>query len=116
VGDHVQEGVVKLGDLVTLTDRLDAHSGMPFVVVSGPTSDGRIQLSYCGSSRWYVPRWYRTTQVTDEIPNSARLARARKLLAELKPDPDGFKRISVGRHGQVHQVVVGHVTLDDGGQ
>lgn len=98
---------MKLGDLVTLT--IGSKAGWPHVVVH-PPKDGVVQLCYCGSKRWYVPEWHPVSDVASKVPDGRRLRRARKLLAELKPDGHGWLRISVGRYGSPHpDVVVGHI-------
>jgi len=51
--------------------------------------------------------------VSDQVPDSLRLQRARFLLSEVTADPDGWKRITVGRDGQCRQVIVGHISQDE---
>ena len=95
-----------LGDIVTTT--ASEHAGLPHVVVGGPAR-GQVQLCYCGSERWYVPYWHPLQYVTTEVPDGPRLRRARRLLAELKPDHLGRLWIVVGRDGYCRGVQVGHV-------
>jgi len=112
---------MRLGDIVTLTQ--GPKAGLPHVVVHeavrGQWSEierrylYRIQLCYCGSERWYVPVWHDAATVSTEIPDSDRLKRARFLLSEVTADPDGWKRLTVGRDGQCRQVVVGHISQDE---
>lgn len=105
---------MKLGSIVTLTisgRRGGTHVGRPHVVVHEPVN-GRVQLCYCGSARWYVPEWHPVEWVSTEVPEGTRLRRCRRLLAAVKPDPDGWKRISVGRYGQEQTVIVGHTSLE----
>lgn len=105
---------MKLGAIVTLDT--GTKFGRPHVVVHEPV-DGRVQLCYCGTGRWYVPEWHAVAEVrTDlrdvELYHRAHLRRCRKLLAAAKPGPDGWKRIEVGRYGQTQTVIVGHVDLN----
>lgn len=102
---------MKLGDLVTLTE--GPKAGRPHVVVHEPTR-GRVRLCYCGSERWYVPAWHDAATVKTEVPEDDLLfKRARHLLSEVTADPDGWKRLAVGRDGQVQKVIVGHISQDE---
>lgn len=102
------KAAVKLGDIVTL--HIGSKAGHPHVVVHEPIN-GRVQLCYCGSERWYVPEWIDVRSVNAEVPNGARLRKARRLLLAVKPNFDGWKRIDVGRDGQVRKIIVGHVDV-----
>jgi hypothetical protein len=99
---------MRLGAIVTLENGLKA--GRPHVVVHEPVG-GRVRLCYCGTGRWYVPEWHPVNDVRTDVPAGRQLDRCRKLLAAVKPDPDGFKRILVGRHGWKQAVIVGHVDI-----
>lgn len=102
---------MRLGDLVTLT--AGPKAGRPHVVVHEPTR-GRVRLCYCGTERWYVPAWHDVATVKTEVPADDPLfKRARFLLSEITADPDGWKRLSVGRDGQVQKVIVGHISQDE---
>lgn len=100
---------MKLGDIVTL--ETGTKSGRPHVVVHEPVG-GLVQLCYCGTGRWYVPEWHPVDEVRTDVPEGAQLRRCRRLLLAIKPDPDGWKRIDVGRYGSQHEdVIVGHVDV-----
>lgn len=103
-----------LGDIVTVMFGTKAYK--PHVVV-GVRPD-RIQLCYCGSERWYLPSWHKSEHVTSIDENKAgflnpkAMRRCKRLLLAIKPSPDGWKRIDVGRYGSDHApVIVGHVDV-----
>jgi hypothetical protein len=103
---------MKLGAVVTLIT--GAHAGRPHVVVHEPVK-GRVQLCYFGSARWYVPEWHPVAAVSADLRDMrdhTRLRRCRRVLADLRPDPDGWKRISVGRSPHLARLAVGHIELD----
>ncbi len=103
---------MKLSAIVTLIT--GTHAGRPHVVVHEPVN-GRVQLYYFGAARWYAPAWHAVTDVSADardMRDLARWRRCRRALAELRPDPDGWKRIAVGRYQHVERVIVGHVDLD----
>lgn len=106
-------GEIKLGAIVTLSTGTKADR--PHVVVHEPVN-GRVQLCYFGTGRWYVPEWHPVGEVKIDLRDveryhGAQLRRCRRVLAAVKPGHDGWKRIDVGRHGQVRQVIVGHVDV-----
>lgn len=111
---------MRLGDLVTLTE--GPKAGLPHVVVHEPTRGPwsnterrfvyRVRLCYCGSARWYVPKWHDVGTVDTKVPDDPKFKRARFLLSEVAADPDGWKRLSVGRDGQVQKVIVGHISQE----
>jgi len=82
------------------------------VVVAGPR-DGLVKLAYCATERWYMAKWYAIefviTEVDDKNPH---VRRARRWLAAVVPEADGWKRIQTGRFGQPGSTeTVGHVDL-----
>lgn len=71
------------------------------VVVCEPVG-GRVKLAYCGSERWYLAKWYATEFVLVDVDEqNPHVKRARRWLAKVKPDHDGWKRIQTGRYGQL---------------
>lgn len=99
---------LRLGDIVTVNE--GTKIGRPHVVVHEPVND-RVQLCYCGTGRWYVPEWHPIGDVSTRVADTRELRRCRRLLAAVKPGPDGWKRIEVGRYGQTQTVIVGHVDV-----
>lgn len=99
---------MRFGDIVTLN--IDDKAGRSYVVVH-EALNGRVQLCYCGAERWYVPEWVDVSWVGIDVTDGPQLRRARRLLAAVKPDPDGWKRIQVGRAGRLRTVIVGHVDV-----
>lgn len=103
---------LRLGDIVTVS--VSAKAGKPHVVVGRPLN-GRILLCYCGSKRWYLPMWVKVQHIITRWPDDGderALLRCRRLLLAIKPSPDGWKRIDVGRYGCEHApVIVGNVDV-----
>jgi hypothetical protein len=96
-----------LGDIVTINDWTKA--GKPHVVIA--TRPGRVQLCYFGSARWYLPAWHKA-DIVCAIGDTKEVRRCKRLLLAIKPSPDGWKRIDVGRYGCDHApVIVGHVDV-----
>lgn len=101
---------MKIGDVAHVLAHPVKGSDSAFVVV-GLRSDA-VRLSYCGSKRWYVPQWFPTSIVSLAADEANRhVVRARRLLAAVKPDPDGWRRLHVGRDPNITVVVIGHQDL-----
>jgi hypothetical protein len=96
--------VPKLGDLVAIGDAV-------YVAVDERVDDGKVMLCKCGSLRWFVPSRYPISDVTSASLASKNYRRACRWLDAVKPGLDGWKRIAVGRYGQIREVVVGHVDV-----
>ena len=110
--DDIHTPPFALGTLVTLTS--GPRRGNPHVVTHEQIlRDGvpLIQASYCGSARWYVPEWYPVEIVSTVVPPSPRLTRARRILSRIRPSPDGWIRLDIGRSPNIRTVAVGHVSL-----
>lgn len=82
------------------------------VVVAGPR-DGLVKLAYCATERWYMAKWYAIEFVITEVDEkNPHVRRARRWLAAVIPEADGWKRIQTGRFGQPGSTeTVGHVDL-----
>lgn len=92
---------MKVGAIVNLG--ADAESA--YVVIG--VFANRAQLVYCGSERWYVPEWHPLTDIKPATDNKHR-RRAIRWLRKAGFDPDGWRRIDVGRYGAKQTVVVDH--------
>lgn len=80
------------------------------VIVAGPSA-GRVKLAYCGTERWYVPKWYAIEFIITELQDNPHTRRARRWLDKVKPDPDGWKRITCGPWAGGESETVGHVDV-----
>lgn len=82
------------------------------VVVAEPR-EGRVKLAYCATERWYAAKWYATEFVILEVDEkNPHVRRARRQLAKVKPDFDGWKCIRTGRYGSEGEIeIVGHVDI-----
>jgi len=96
---------VTCGDIVNLVD--DRESA--YVVVA--MFANRVQLVYCGSERWYVPKWYEGNQILAPATVNKHSRRARRWLDKAGYDPDGWRRINCGRYGNEQRVTVDHVAM-----
>ncbi|MGN6107068.1 MAG: hypothetical protein ACTHU0_18320 [Kofleriaceae bacterium] len=99
-----------VGDVVQTV--LDERSA--FVVVAINTHSDKVRVSKCGTTRWHAPGWKPATSFEKAPSDSGSRAvqRARRLLAKLKPGPDGWKRIECGKPWALERCAVGHEALD----
>lgn len=105
---------MKLGDVVTIVGAY-LHAGKPFVVVHEPLR-GRVQVSRVGSRRWFMPEWHAVDEIRP-AGDAKEFRRAQRQVAAVKPDPDGWKRVWIGRYGSDGCVViVGHVDVAPAGE
>jgi len=98
---------LKPGDIVNLVG--DSESA--YVVVA--TFANRAQVVYCGSMRWYMPEWQDVAQVVHPATINKHSRRARRWLDDVRFDPDGWRRILVGRHAAKTRVTVDHVSMSE---
>lgn len=82
-----------------------------YVVIA--TFANRVQLVYCGSERWYVPKWFDLKEVVTPANVNKNSRRALRWLERAGFDPDGWRRISVGRSGSESRVAVDHVSMQE---
>jgi hypothetical protein len=114
--------VIRLGQIVHLRGHAKGD-GAAFVVVKEPMH-GRIKLVYCGSTRWYVARWFDVADIIVELTENAHVKRARAWLNGatarihskawcMAPEPrNGFLYIDASGNGRDSQwEAVGHVDL-----
>jgi hypothetical protein len=100
---------VTVGDLVHLVGA-SKGDGAVYLVIAGPFAN-RVQVTYCGSERWYMPVWQPLDQVVKVTAESKHTRRARRWLDKEGFEPDGWRRISVGRYGAEQRVTVDHISM-----
>ncbi|MBA3397148.1 MAG: hypothetical protein H0T89_31255 [Deltaproteobacteria bacterium] len=85
-----------------------------FVVVAINTHSNKIRVSKCASSRWNAPTWHdaESFALAPSDSKDRNVRRARRLLANVGPDPDGWKRIRCGKSWAPELCAIGHVDLD----
>lgn len=102
---------LRLGDIVHVGD--DTSSAYVVLAVNGDYTKAR--LAYCGSERWYVPEWVDIAKVVLPATDNKNTRRARRKLDKAGFDPDGWRRIVVGRYGSQSRVEVDHISLQRSG-
>lgn len=101
---------VQVGDLVHLIGASKGDAAV-YLVIAGPFAN-RVQVTYCGSERWYAPVWHELGQIVKVTAESKHTRRARRWLDKAGHDPDGWKRILVGRYGGEQRVPVTHIDME----
>lgn len=86
---------LKLGDLVNVRGHAKGEHRVHIVVEEQP-HPGRVGVSLCGE-RWFSPQRYAVEFVSLAPEDSKETKRVRRMLARVKPDPDGWTRICVGK-------------------
>lgn len=102
--------MITVGDLVHMRGSTKGADAI-YLVIAGPFA-GIVQLSYCGSSRWFVPFKARVENLDKAISESKNTKRALRWLKSAGHDADGWKRIAVGRYGSEQRVTVTHIELE----
>lgn len=100
---------LKLGQIVHVAD--DDSSAYVVIAINGDYTKAR--LVYCGSARWYKPEWIETSKIVTPIVGNKNTRRARRWLDKAGFDPDGWRRITVGRYGSAFNVEVDHISLQE---
>lgn len=103
----VEGSTLRLGDIVSLAD--EDQSAYVVIAVNGDYTKAR--LVYCGSQRWYVPEWVETSKIVKPAAENKNTRRARRWLDKAGFEPDGWRRIVVGRYGSEFRVEVDHISL-----
>jgi hypothetical protein len=108
-----------LGDVVQLGGTAP-DPGRPgaWVVVAINTHSDKVRIAKCATERFQAPIWMPAESCilapADSTDRNVR--RARRRLAAVRPDPDGWRRIACGKDWAPEKCTVGHVALDGGGR
>lgn len=100
---------LRLGQVVMLVG--DDASAYVVIAVNGDYTKARV--AYCGSARWYVPEWVEASRIVKPTAENKNTRRARRWLDKAGFDPDGWRRILVGRYGSESRVEVDHISLQE---
>lgn len=114
IGDVVQLDIGPVMDIRPATAPPKNWHTAAFVVVGINTHSNRIRVSKCASERWGAAVWQdaESFALAPDDSKERNVRRARRLLAALRPDPDGWKRIECGKSWNPEKCPVGHVALE----
>lgn len=113
LGDVVRLDIGPLTDIRPASSPPKNWHTAAFVVVGIVTHSNRIRVSKCGNTRWHAATWHdaEAFALAQEDSTDRNVRRARRLLAAVKPDPDGWKRIDCGKAWAPERVAIGHVAM-----